>query len=145
MDLGSPVSTLTVDDEGGPIYSRKDLDKTALGWDNFTLIIDVEKKDMCYNCLRCLPAGKPILKATHIHSGKGKGQKGVFTLKLASSGVKKHLQSQHPDINLSVDEGESKGESKGRWSVGARTDSYPLRPNPQMNRQHFLRKAPPKS
>ena len=131
--------TLSSDDEDVPAYSRKALGRAGHGWDNFTLIIDVEKKDICYNCLLCLPAANAILKATHIHSGKGKkGQKGVFTLNLASSGVKKHLKSQH---GMSVDE----GESKGRWSVGARTDSYLLRINPQMNRRHFLRKTPPKA
>mmetsp|Transcript_21540 Transcript_21540/g.44922 ORF Transcript_21540/g.44922 Transcript_21540/m.44922 type:complete len:172 (-) Transcript_21540:139-654(-) len=125
--MSSPVSTLSSDDEGVPIYSRKAHGRGGTGWDKFTLIIDVEKKDICYNCLLCLPAGNPIIKATHIHSGKGKtGQKGVFTLNLASSGVKKHLKSQH---GMSVDEDESSALSSKDSSKSLKRGSS----NPPLN------------
>ena len=79
-------------DAGALAYSRKPVGKGA---GCFTIITDVENKDVCFNCLICLPDTTQVAKATHIHPGKGKGQTGVFSNNLATSGAVKHLRSKH--------------------------------------------------
>jgi len=110
MDLSESTSDSDTDEVGTtatPTYTRKDVKKSSgTGWKHFTSIIDSGGNKVCFNCMLCLPTSVEIDVKKHVRTNKGKSQKGVFSVNTASTGVRRHLLTEH-QIEMASDDAEA--------------------------------------
>lgn len=133
MDLSESTSDSDTDEVGttaSPTYTRKDVKKSSgTGWKHFTSIIDSGGNMVCFNCILCLPTSVEIDVKKHVRTNKGKSQKGVFSVSTASTGVCRHLLTEH-QIEMASDDAEAgtKGRCGGQHEPHLHTNQSNLRP-----------------